>query len=452
MSDLIAQAKAFATQAHARIDQRRKYSHQPYDVHLKAVAALVSEVAGDPHMIAAAWLHDTVEDTPATVEDIERAFGADVAQLVDELTDVSRPGDGNRAERKRLDRQHIARASVRAKTIKLADLIDNCRDICQHDSRFARVFLKEMEALLDVLHEGDERLYRRARKVWRDCHQWLSRQARQDADETLAGEAGDFGVTYEQQRALRHFTEAFKAADIADPMPSFDAATSAFAASEDMQAAGWTVAGVRDRGLVSGYLQAVDLTDGSCRDYRREFAAGQLLHADASLSDVIQVLTRYECCFVTLMGEVTGFILRGHIQRPLVRMWLFGMITIVEMNLVASLHRRFPDDAWQSMLNEERLQKARALQEERLRRGQTSRLIDCLQFSDKARLLIEDEHSLARLGFPTKGSAKRIIKALESLRNNLAHAQDIVSHDWPQIARMTRRIEGLVLWRNIEEE
>ena len=69
-------AREFATQAHRRIDQRRKYSKQAYEVHLKAVADLVASVTDDQEMIAAAWLHDTVEDTPATLGDIEREFGS----------------------------------------------------------------------------------------------------------------------------------------------------------------------------------------------------------------------------------------------------------------------------------------------------------------------------------------------------------------------------------------
>ena len=157
-------AVKFATQAHRRIDQRRKYSKQPYEVHLKSVADIVASVTDDEEMLAAAWLHDTVEDTPATIEDIEREFGEGVAGLVSDLTDVSRPGDGNRAVRKAIDRAHSARASARAKTVKLADLIDNCRDICSHDERFARVFLVEMAALLEVLDDGDPRLLRRARR------------------------------------------------------------------------------------------------------------------------------------------------------------------------------------------------------------------------------------------------------------------------------------------------
>lgn len=88
-----------------------------------------------------------------------------MAELVEELTDVSRPGDGNRMKRKKIGRKHLAYTSSRAKTVKLADLIDNCRDIVKHDPKFARVYLAEMQILLDVLGEGNAWLYKRAQKM-----------------------------------------------------------------------------------------------------------------------------------------------------------------------------------------------------------------------------------------------------------------------------------------------
>jgi (p)ppGpp synthase/HD superfamily hydrolase len=124
--DLVDRARIYATEAHQRINHRRKYNNEPYHVHLSAVAKLVASVTDDKEVIAAAWLHDSVEDTQATLEDIEEVFGLPVAELVEELTDISKPGDGNRSTRKRIDRRHLSQASRRAKTVKLADLIDNC--------------------------------------------------------------------------------------------------------------------------------------------------------------------------------------------------------------------------------------------------------------------------------------------------------------------------------------
>lgn len=110
-------------------------------------------------MIAAALLHDVVEDTPATVPSISTVFGARVAQMVSDLTDVSVPSDGNRKVRKAIGRRHTAGASAEAKTIKLVDIIDNAGSVVEHDPEFARVYMAEKKALLEVLMAGDNRLF-----------------------------------------------------------------------------------------------------------------------------------------------------------------------------------------------------------------------------------------------------------------------------------------------------
>lgn len=145
----------YALAAHTACGQVRKYTGEPYINHPFRVASQVQGYGGDRAMVAAALLHDVVEDTQVSVSDIRHHFGSDVAQLVDELTDVSRPSDGNRAERKALDLAHTATASPRAKTIKLADLFDNTADIVRHDPKFAKTYLAEKHALMEVLREGD---------------------------------------------------------------------------------------------------------------------------------------------------------------------------------------------------------------------------------------------------------------------------------------------------------
>lgn len=157
-----ARAQEFATLAHARINHVRKYTGEPYINHPAAVVELVRSVPHTPEMLAAAWLHDVVEDCGVPLDGIERLFGYEVACLVENLTDVSKPSDGTRAVRKEIDRQHTALASPAAKTIKLADLIDNTASIVERDPNFARVYLREKALLLEVLREGDPTLYERA--------------------------------------------------------------------------------------------------------------------------------------------------------------------------------------------------------------------------------------------------------------------------------------------------
>ena len=160
---LVQRAIEFATQAHA--GQARKYTGEPYITHPIEVMQIVSTVTDDPEVLAAAILHDVVEDTPATIMNIRIGFTPRVAELVSDLTDVSKPEDGNRATRKELDRQHTAKASPDAKTIKLADLISNSHSIVKDDPNFAKVYMKEKAALLEVLTEGNAELFRQASDI-----------------------------------------------------------------------------------------------------------------------------------------------------------------------------------------------------------------------------------------------------------------------------------------------
>lgn len=156
-------ALAFAKAAHASIDQRRKYTNEPYLVHPIAVAEIVKSVPHTPEMVAAALLHDVAEDVAhISLMDIHDEFDDGVAELVYWLTDVSKPSDGNRAKRKQMDLEHISKAPPAAKTIKIADLIDNTKTIKERDPDFWRVYRHEKLRLLEVLKEGDATLWARA--------------------------------------------------------------------------------------------------------------------------------------------------------------------------------------------------------------------------------------------------------------------------------------------------
>jgi len=156
--------KAFlvAITAHSAVGQKRKYSGEPYIVHPVEVAEIVESVEHTPEMVAAALLHDVVEDTAVSIEMIQSLFGSTVAHLVGWLTDVSKKSDGNRAKRKAMDRAHTHEAPAQAQTIKLADLISNTSDITKADPNFAVVYMKEKRQLLEGMDKADEKLLQRA--------------------------------------------------------------------------------------------------------------------------------------------------------------------------------------------------------------------------------------------------------------------------------------------------
>ena len=158
---MLERAIQFATQAHE--GQFRKYTHDPYITHPLAVMEIVRGVPGHTEeMLVAAVLHDVVEDTDVSLMEIQEEFGDAVSDLVLHLTDISTPEDGNRLKRKRKDAQWYAQGSAQAQTIKVADFIDNTRDIAQNDPRFWEIYKMEKLYALDLLQEADTDLWHQA--------------------------------------------------------------------------------------------------------------------------------------------------------------------------------------------------------------------------------------------------------------------------------------------------
>ncbi|MHB8744250.1 MAG: hypothetical protein ACYC9L_14150 [Sulfuricaulis sp.] len=93
--------------------------------------------------------------------------GETVTMIVLEVTDISRPEDGSRDVRKAMGKNHLAMASARGQSLKLADLLDNTPSIVKYDPAFAKVYLREKTALLEVLTLGSPRLYAMAAEMLR---------------------------------------------------------------------------------------------------------------------------------------------------------------------------------------------------------------------------------------------------------------------------------------------
>jgi (p)ppGpp synthase/HD superfamily hydrolase len=129
--DLVALLQALHFAASKHRDQRRKGAEaSPYINHPIEVAELLARVGGITDLVTlqAAILHDTLEDTQTTREELEVAFGPAVRSVIEEITDNTQLP---KAERKRLEIAHARHLSVRAKLAKLADKISNVRSIIE---------------------------------------------------------------------------------------------------------------------------------------------------------------------------------------------------------------------------------------------------------------------------------------------------------------------------------
>lgn len=175
--NLINEAKFFAIGAHEAIGQKRKYTNEPYWHHSQEVADLTSyyiDLKNHEIAVAAAWLHDVVEDTQVKLGTIKSIFDLHVEDIIYYLTDKSKPEDGNRDKRKSIDREHISKGCKIAQTIKCADLISNTKSIVRYDKNFSIIYLKEKELLLEVLTKAQSKIRERAYAVLRKAQKDLN--------------------------------------------------------------------------------------------------------------------------------------------------------------------------------------------------------------------------------------------------------------------------------------
>lgn len=157
-NDLFLRAANFAHTHHDAVGQMREGSGEPYIVHPIEVAGLAHAMGHEFNYpsdwievaVVSALLHDTIEDTNCTYNQIETEFGAVVRDTVFWLTDVTTKAQGNRRVRKELERVRLMAAPGRVKFIKCCDIIANSRCILKDKPDSAQLFLTEKMAVLDT--------------------------------------------------------------------------------------------------------------------------------------------------------------------------------------------------------------------------------------------------------------------------------------------------------------
>ena len=176
MERILEMITVFADKAHG--NQKRKYADERYIEHPLRVMRICKSYEYSLPVLAAAILHDVLEDTPTTAQEIkdflvtvmDEADADHTLGLVIELTDVytkhQSPGL-NRRKRKALEAERLELTSAEAQTIKYADIIDNAREIADQDTDFAPVFLRECKLLVQKMRNGNPGLRKEAIEVLR---------------------------------------------------------------------------------------------------------------------------------------------------------------------------------------------------------------------------------------------------------------------------------------------
>jgi len=185
-----------------------------------------------------------------------------------------------------------------------------------------------------------------------------------------------------QARMRRLFTEGFAAIEITEPL--------------------YSVAGVREARVASISSASGAMASWSAMPGARIPAAAPVsiissrstttrFCRKAGISRMRTGLEKHPYCLVAMLGHVGAYVSMREVHKPPLRMWLCGMITILETCITRIIREKYPDDSRQQMVSPGRLQKARSLFEERQRRKERVELVDCLQFGETGRILLTDD-------------------------------------------------------------
>ena len=172
MKNLIFQAIDLANRAHD--GQVRKYTAMPYIMHPARVAGALTQYTNDQEQIAAAWLHDVLEDATSVFRgELFRVMPTRVIELVQELTNKSKDMVAPRSVRKFVDREALASASPEARRIKLLDRIDNLAEMTAAPADFRGLYATESQQLLEALRgtspELEQLLLDTINAVWEEA-------------------------------------------------------------------------------------------------------------------------------------------------------------------------------------------------------------------------------------------------------------------------------------------
>jgi len=245
--------------------------------------------------------------------------------------------------------------------------------------------------------------------------------------------------------ALREiFVENITARSIYEPLLCCPADARAEEVGRALTLRGFDVAGVRDSASneVIGYILTDELGDGRIQEYVQPVTTDLLVSDSTAIAEIFSVLTNREFAFVLSGQQIAGIITKADINKPPVRIYLFGMTSLFEMHLNAWVHHFYSQERWLEKVPEQRMEAATRIYDVKKEKNQELSMLECLQLCDKRDLLAKSDTFRAEFAVSKKGFDS-FVKGVERVRNELAHSQySIVANiAWSDLIKVVEQTE-----------
>ncbi len=246
---------------------------------------------------------------------------------------------------------------------------------------------------------------------------------------------------------LRHLFEQQITVDcLYEPLKSCLQNDDGIHVSSEMQRLDYDVIGVRqDKGQpVLQKLLRTDIGAGKCNSFSRPIEPNEIMANSTPLSALLTLLQERAFYFVLVGSTIEGIVTRADLQKPPVRIMLFGLVSLLDMHLSYWIRHLFPNETWRQHLSEGRLGKAKELCDARRQGNEEIDELDCLQLCDKRSLAESSAGLREKFGWDSDEEAVKFLKAMERTRDRLAHSQfDLeTGSSWGDIIENVHSIES----------
>ena len=201
-----------------------------------------------------------------------------------------------------------------------------------------------------------------------------------------------------------------------------------------------------------GYVENSDLIDENSNLNIKYFNSWELIADSTPLIEIFPLLKNEPHRLFVLYGnQVNGIITISDIQKITVRIFLFGLISLLELKMTEIILDSYPDDTWKNILKDNRLQKAEKLFKWQKKNKENLELVDCLEFIDKCTIILQS-NKIKEIETPIE-DLKHILILSETLRNIIAHSKNFDKEELDivdlsiQLSKLLNEMSNLVLRR-----
>ena len=252
------------------------------------------------------------------------------------------------------------------------------------------------------------------------------------------------GTTFKELQSI--FIDSITTKFIFEPIYCCSLGDSAREVEETLAFRDFDVIGVIDENEnVIGYALRKDLKNSIINEFARKIELENITSDSTPILELLKILSINPYSFVVKSNKVVGIVTRADINKPIVRIYIFGIISLFELHLNYWITENYENESWKDIINERRLDATVEIFENRKGKNEELSLLECAQLCDKRDILKKTNEFITMFGF-SKNEFERLLKDAEKIRNELAHSQNsiIANLDWEIFVDTISSIESFL--------